>query len=112
FIFVGRVFSGNIPSLEFVQETGGVDTVSTVLESSSTIYLSPLYLRLTKLGNTYTGFYSYDNVTWTQFTAPVTATATATATATGTPTSTATATATATALPAAYTAAYSPLSVG
>jgi Beta xylosidase C-terminal Concanavalin A-like domain len=130
FIFVGRTLNTNgIPALEFVQEVNGVDTITSI--SESTVLPRTVYLRLIKTGNTYQGFYSYDNVVFTSFTSPAptptpvptsTATATATSTAaptttstppTAAPTSTATATATSQApVNTTYTAAYTSPSIG
>jgi hypothetical protein len=129
FIYLGRSFvpaNQGLPQLEFRQEDGSTELVNTVSE------LSPVhgtvYLRLVKTGSLYQGYYSYDNVNFTQIapglaptptatattapTATATGTVTATTTATATSTSTPAPTATATALPTGYTASYASPQVG
>lgn len=85
FIYVGRIYpsGGGASQLQFLQETAAVDTVVTVPEPTLSNLNNTVYLRITKTGNTYTAYYSYDNVNFTQFTAPPTATVGA-----GTPTPT------------------------
>ncbi|MGH2449168.1 MAG: hypothetical protein ACRDFS_11290 [Chloroflexota bacterium] len=115
FLFVGEVYNTATPTLEFLQEVNGIDTVSNPVTNVTTLS-NTLYFRLSKTFNTYTASYSTDNVTFVPFvttaTPTATATTTATATATTTPTATATATLAPTTGPTSYTAAYTTPQVG
>jgi len=79
FIYLGRVLrstGANFTALEFLQETNGVDLVST---SADAVNAPTIYLRITKTGSQYAAFYSTDNVNFVAL-APGVATPSPTAT--------------------------------
>jgi len=113
FIYVGRILNGNgtsgVSQLQFLQEVNGVDTSYTLTENN--FLNTAVYFELRKVGNIYTGYYSYDNQNYHGFTVPPatvnpvpTATLTPTALPTSAPTAVATTTATATPVDATFTA--------
>ncbi|MGI8827839.1 MAG: hypothetical protein ACR2JC_19855 [Chloroflexota bacterium] len=82
FIDVARTYpSSGGSQLEFMFELNGTDLVGTVSEATG--FHPTVYLQLTKSGTFYTAAYSYDNVTFTPFTATA-ATPVPTATSTAT----------------------------
>jgi Beta xylosidase C-terminal Concanavalin A-like domain len=95
FIYVSRRFDPSLGStLQFVQEIGGADAVSTLTETCGAT-CGTVYLQIQKLGTTYSAWFSYDNITFTPLPPGLlvsTPTATATGTLTPTPTSTSTST--------------------
>jgi len=134
FIYLGRALQANtsgglVPTLQFVQETNGVDLVSNFPE---TVSAPTIYLRITKTGTQYAASYSTDNANFVGLapglvatpsptvtstptvtpTAMVTSTGTVTVTPVPTFTSTPTSTAVPTLTPTAYTANYTAPQVG
>lgn len=134
FIYLGRALQANtagglVPTLQFVQETNGVDLVSNFPE---TVSAPTIYLRITKTGTQYAASYSTDNANFVSLapglvatpsptvtstptvtpTAMVTSTGTVTATPVPTLTSIPTSTAVPTLVPTAYTANYTAPQVG
>jgi len=141
FIYLGRVLQatttgGLVPTLQFVQETNGVDLTSNFPE---TVTAPTIYLRIAKTGTQYAASYSTDNANFVSLAPGLVATPSPTVTSaptltpvptatsipgagtptaapvptfTATPTSTAVPTLTSTAVPTAYTANYTAPQVG
>jgi hypothetical protein len=95
FIWLARTLNpAGYSQIDFGQENAGIDTVHTFVEGTS--LTTPIYLRITKVGSQYQGYYSYDNSAYFQINSGTTGTLTPTPTSTATPTPTFTPTPTST----------------